>query len=452
MNGLSVNLNSGGGNCFFIAIADAINYNNYKNPENKVTSGPYGKGNLSFTQTYLRSLVSKFILGLSDLDTYLNAASVNSENLNMQFEQQVTTLVNENNGADLTNEEYLQVANDIYTNSDNFLVKSPTSVPIDISNYYKPFTIIDTKPEIEKYIMSSSYWANDLAINVINMELKLNILPIENENGTLIIRYGNFLTTHYNDWDKYLFLYKESNHFELISFNIFNKTFTNQKRNKLIVKKICIFSRGDFFENIPPLYIIFLIYVNLYKNLKEEDKNIFTLLKPFMKSIDESLNKILETSDNPECENFIKIYNEKFPYNPPLVSLANPIIHGGLNRRPYLAQKMIKREENIDTSKIAYCITVYMELHPGTSIKPEELKKLQCDGKWNSVKKAWSDFTGTPYVIKPAYQKLQNTKESGNRNANNSYNKNYNKNQGKNTRRFVPVNTKNRTFKNNYKK
>ena len=53
-----------------------------------------------------------------------------------------------------------------------------------------------------------------------------------------------------------------------------------------------------------------------------------------------------------------------------------------------------------------------MQLYPGTSIPPEELKKLKCTQKWNSVQKSWSELTGKPYVIKPVYnQKTVKNKE-----------------------------------------
>jgi hypothetical protein len=61
----------------------------------------------------------------------------------------------------ITNEMYLQLINDIYKSSDNFLVKKPISIPIDINEYYTPFTILN-KNEIKNYIQSSDYWARSL--------------------------------------------------------------------------------------------------------------------------------------------------------------------------------------------------------------------------------------------------------------------------------------------------
>ena len=53
-----------------------------------------------------------------------------------------------------------------------------------------------------------------------------------------------------------------------------------------------------------------------------------------------------------------------------------------------------------------------MELYPGTSIPPEEKVNLKCKSKWNSVRKAYADFLGKPYIISPVYtsnKTLKNT-------------------------------------------
>ena len=85
------------------------------------------------------------------------------------------------------------------------------------------------------------------------------------------------------------------------------------------------------------------------------------------------------------------------PFNP--VNPLNPFF-GGADK--YIESKMIK-EENIDSSQLAYYITIYMEMYPGTSIPPEEKANLKCKSKWNSVRKAYADFLGKPYIIPPVY-------------------------------------------------
>ena len=46
-----------------------------------------------------------------------------------------------------------------------------------------------------------------------------------------------------------------------------------------------------------------------------------------------------------------------------------------------------------------------MELYPGKSLTPEQLKNSKCNSKYNAIKKAFSEFTGKPYNITPVYQK-----------------------------------------------
>jgi hypothetical protein len=76
----------------------------------------------------------------------------------------------------------------------------------------------------------------------------------------------------------------------------------------------------------------------------------------------------------------------------------------------------MKKEENKEDTQLAYYISIDLELHPGTSLTPEEYKNAKCRHQWNSVRKAWSEFTGKPYVIPPVYQNktLKNKEENQN--------------------------------------
>jgi hypothetical protein len=65
---------------------------------------------------------------------------------------------------------------------------------------------------------------------------------------------------------------------------------------------------------------------------------------------------------------------------------------------------MVKNDDQKNKSHIAYYVTIDMELHPGTSLTPEELKNIKCRQKWNAVKKSYADFRGKSYVIPPVYQ------------------------------------------------
>jgi len=106
-----------------------------------------------------------------------------------------------------------------------------------------------------------------------------------------------------------------------------------------------------------------------------------------------------------------------------------------------------------------------MELYPGTKLPPEELSNLNCGNKWNAVKKAYSDFTGKPYVMRPLYKNSIKTNQNKTKrranvnnktrrnyypNYNTSYNPNYNTNYSPNYNpNYYPnYNVNNKTRKN----
>jgi hypothetical protein len=202
---LAVIENTGGGDCFFIAVADAINYYNYYNQDNRIIIGRYGKETNLFTQMVLRGIVFNYISSWSDLDDYLkNVVPVNVNELNTKFAAQLNTIkaaLRSSGSSDyISPDNYLQIANDVYIENENFLVKSPKAVPIDISNYEKPFTPL-LKSEIKDYILSNNYWANQIAIIALCNTLKLNIIPIgtkknNNLKTILYIPFANFSTSN----------------------------------------------------------------------------------------------------------------------------------------------------------------------------------------------------------------------------------------------------------------
>ena len=106
--------------------------------------------------------------------------------------------------------------------------------------------------------------------------------------------------------------------------------------------------------------------------------------------------------------------------------LIEDVKGGAVSRYSYVSpqpSKLIKNKEK-DDSQIAYYITIDMELKPGTSLTGEEIKNLKCNRKWNSIRKAYSELIGKPYVIKPVYDKTNSNsktlKNEGNKNKNNT--------------------------------
>ena len=88
VKGTKIYSNSGQGDCFFLAVADGINYHNrYADPSDKIYYNNYGKGNMIFTQQILRTIVSNFILNLNEniLNDIIIPSEVMVNYLNNQY-------------------------------------------------------------------------------------------------------------------------------------------------------------------------------------------------------------------------------------------------------------------------------------------------------------------------------------------------------------------------------
>jgi hypothetical protein len=425
VDGIRIVQNSGGGDCFFIAIADAINYYNYHNQENRIISGRYGVAANLYTQKYLRLLVYNFIENKINIDEQLeNIAPINAENLNNIFSKSLNglkeALINSGQSDYISNENYIELARSTYKTNDNFLVDVVDSVPIEIENYDKPFKVLERR-KLQKYILSENYWANDIAINALCSELKLNIIPIsikndKKNNPNISIPFANFENI-YNKWKRYLFLYYNNSHYELITFNYKTRVINKNITIKQVINKKVIFNRSSSGNDLPHIYILFTIFAAYYMNIRNpEDKAKFTFQPQIMNIIENDIyTKIYNTAEYSSF--FYPIFKSYFPNSIiklPDVEKADTMVavggakyvpypyYGKPSYYPYMANKIMKKGD--DDSQLAYYITVDLELHPGTSISAEEMKNIKCRQKWNSVRKAYADFTGKHYVITPVYQ------------------------------------------------
>ena len=195
VKGLKANLNTGEGDCYFIAVADAINYYNFMNQSNRITHNNYGNGVKWFTQKYLRYIVGQFIIQSPNLPTYKIAAQERVAYLNSFFEKKLKENDQDN---------YTSLLDFVYKSGDNFLIQTPETIPsINDINYYKPFQLLQTNADIMKYIQSNNYWANVVAIDALCKVLKLNIITIEKIDDKLRIPFINDC----NEWNRYMFLY-----------------------------------------------------------------------------------------------------------------------------------------------------------------------------------------------------------------------------------------------------
>jgi hypothetical protein len=370
-------------------------------------------------------------------------------------------------------------------NYSNFLISKPQVPPVNDDDYESPFSLVD-RGNLEAYILSSNYWANEVAIVALCNELNINVIVIKNENDKLSIPYGNLLSTDCNGWNRYLFLYNINEHYELLIFR-----HISLKYNKVTRKNVQQRSFYSLFDrnNIalpPPLYILFLIYGSKYASMA--DKKQFTFFPEIFATIQNSFRQII-AQNNENSITFLRIFNEYFPsrYIADLLDIqvvsnqgANPgddnqsasqqpssinprpfqvephetindSTGGAINNYRYPYRNMypsnfVKREENRDTSKIGYYISIDMELQKGTSLSPEQLTHAKCNRKWNSVRKAFADFTGRKYVIPPVYTnktQKQNQKQNITRN---------NKQISNNETRKQTGGKRNRTYKRVIKK
>jgi hypothetical protein len=458
VDGVQIMETDGDGNCFFSAIAMAINYYNFYNQDKRIISKlgdgiTYGSGKNLFTPSYLRSLVYNYIKNLKNLDELLaNAAVVNANTLNEKFQSGLVDLAHNNLDNDAT--EYVQLASDIYKSNDNFLVQNVEAIPIILDDHDSPFKPV-RKDNLEKYILSKNYWANVIAINALCIELKLNIITFEliksqkrNNSDRLRIPFSNLLKndTCYH-WNKYLFLFLSNNHYDLITFKYFQRSPKPDIINT-------IFNYTNTFNDLPPIYILFIIYGSFYKTLTPENISNFNFKPEIMAAIDSVVNNKL-LKDNVDALDYYNQFKLFFP-DSNIQSPQEEAKKGGqspyypANRRPYYspyyapyrspyAEQIMKKPDSEDKSKLAYYITIDLQVYPGKSIPPNEIANLKCNNKWNVVRKAYSKLTGSTYVIPPIYNTVKTLKnredESNNKTQNNR----------------PPLQNNARTFKNNYK-
>jgi hypothetical protein len=414
-NGLRVISNASGGNCLFLAVADAINYYNYYSDiGNKILYNMYGNGDNLFTTAVLRNIVSTEIIKQFNSDNIfrdnsLEEGEVNLKNLNDIFERIMMTP----ESISINSPEYYNTTLlDVYKGNDNFFVIIPNNIPNENKN--RPFKLVENNDEIKKYIESPYYWADQKSIDIFNKILRLNIIIIENKDEKFSIPYPTIKSNDNNTmWNKYLFLYNTANHYELITFD-----YLINKSSRLTQIKKTIFNKGD--NIIPPFYIIFLIFSTFFVKLSPDDKKNVELFSNFLYAIQNSFNIINNApiDSDKNIGTFIANFEDYF----------GPIreeIYGGaennVNNRG--SSKFLKKEDKQDSVQISFHITIDMELQKGTTLSKEQMSNIKCTKSWNKVRKSYADFTGKKYVIPPVYDNLSdkhNKKEEPNKKADNN--------------------------------
>jgi hypothetical protein len=467
---LHVYSNSGGGDCFFIAVADGINYYNHRNPNNRIKYKQYGIGTKIFTQMNLREVLADYILSdnfnYDDVDSF---TYISLEEINNAFLDKLKEKKNELK-RDLNENEYMSLINNIYLYNDNFLIDKPTKMPSDENSKNQPFTVLP-KEKVREYVSSSYCQGNVMAVKAMSKMLGLNIIPLGlDRSKKLEIPFSNFLDT---DWTKYLFLYYtqgEMGHYELIGFDY-----------NIQIDKTIIFEKESR-DIYPPVYILYMIFSCSYLPMGKESQDSFELLNPLFNGMKFAFNMIYKNIEStvPDVKNrsilffrfFEKIFNltnnnlvltypllteinkmelikpenetkltktQKLLTNLPetiltrsktrkLKDLQQEPKKGGqgyyttpynvnpYNVNPYYRPNYNQNIENLtrkenDKSDLSYYIEIDMELKRGKEpLTSQEIRALKCDQKWNSVRRAYAEFTGKKYVIPPVYDNISQKK------------------------------------------
>jgi hypothetical protein len=423
---LNVYPNVGGGDCFFIAIADAINNYNYVNLNTKIT---YNNNGVSrpFTVDILRTIVYDYLINQPPdiIDDYVRDGVENTQRLNAQFDED---LKQRESLGQVSADEYITLANEIFSNDAlAIFVTKPTKVPDLVDKYYAPFSAV-SKPQIEPYIKSRNYWADEIAVYAMANLLKINVIILEEKNNLLnsLCLIQDNTEEQFKDWDKYVFLYYSGGHYELVTFNFTRKP----DKIYMAVPTITIFNRNPPRPNpkkplqvyyIVPYYIIFCMFGSCYYPIKDVYKrqNI-EFLKLYNENvfeiINKSLNRILSdnnyihTTQSYSNVEFSETFNKYFPksdiqkpINVPRVtmgalrrSMRNKVI-GGADAYYQNPLQSIGKEE----SDICYTIKIDLMLRKGTTITDGELNTLLCNAQWNKITKPISTILNTAHSIPP---------------------------------------------------
>jgi hypothetical protein len=470
VDGLQIASNKGGGNCFFIAVADGINYYNFMNQYNKIKIGNYGSGELLITQQVLRQLTYEFIYNTfiknkseEDIKEYFEHATVYVDNLNELFKQQLTKITdaenstksdeeqnkteneNENENENVSNsidtitpEQYDEIKLSIYNHNPNYLVTYDPGIPLVIDNYYKPFRLVK-EYELKKYILSNHYWGDETAITAIKNKLGLNVMPLEiignkedkSSHQKIIQLSRNYFLD--DDWDKYMILLHTPGHFELMQFTFEEKKMG--KRNKLITSKtkVTIYNRfRDVNKNpnsrySPPIYILLSIFGGLFVSLNNQLQQTFTLLPQVFMTIFMAFTKIKDANTPEEIndvdkEKFFKIFLEYFPNAKNTTQSDQQVLTGGVNasrysyHRSHNYSKHPNKHANKNTHansldkdkdiQICYIVDVTLMLKKGKEITDSDISNLTCNRKWNAINKSFSTLVGKTYEMPPDYDNM----------------------------------------------
>uniref|UniRef100_A0A6C0HAI0 OTU domain-containing protein n=1 Tax=viral metagenome TaxID=1070528 RepID=A0A6C0HAI0_9ZZZZ len=281
-------------NSFFDCISAGIQNYNAENGENKITC--YKKSGIEDRIDTLDSDGIKRAVYLYFLDhpdkyvEYINNNNIRKicDKMNELFNQLINKPGPENTGIMIIPNDqlsYNKIIQEIYTNlsikKEIFGIKIPT---IDEYNEYDelmqqtPFEVIeivdgDKSKQFMKYIQDNDFLVDDEIFVIIQKKYGIKVIIIEKntssnsyhiKNKDIILNTGD--DQNYPVWNKYMFLLLDGNgHYDLLNF-ITRKSYWCYIKHGIKMTPTTIFSKKEqnYIWNVPPIYIIYLMFVSCF--------------------------------------------------------------------------------------------------------------------------------------------------------------------------------------------
>ena len=333
--------NNRGSNSYFEAISQGINIFNrnidifHAPTNNKIVYENYGNGDEQFTIQGLRDIIATEVLK-TPATAIANSRAIATQ-INDAFEASLTNWLAEHGIMDgvIPIEDYNRLLSNAYfSNNRRGLVVKPvfaTVPPIDNPLHMRPFTVVETNDLITAFITSEAYWIDNIGIYIIQKVLHLCSIVILKTNNRFRVVNADIANVR-NPFSKYIFLCKENNAYNLITFTYIHRTSAATKRKK----RISIFADNLAPHDYPPFYMIFLLFSTYYIRLPNADKQNVRIMLRYFQELEAGLNLIYNEAritdpvmDPPTQEyyyvrTFIRYFKDYFG-NPdfPAVFMAN---------------------------------------------------------------------------------------------------------------------------------
>ena len=268
---------AGDGNCFFHCIAQAFNNYNAKYPD--PTMRIEYKGIYNFDQLDVRNIIVEYFqINKSRLNELMSMAQARCIEMNHMLD----------NLGVITDISVLQYNIDQIFDEQNFIfIEKPTVG----SSSNLIFTVTDSPFE---YIRSHRYWGDETTAQILQIMIKIKIITIQNESDDIFCPFANLTDSQPSlsgeEWDKYLFVYHQGLHYDLVEFSntaiffrnpyvtiyptrLSGKTYPQTAAEGIEYQKYIIDN-----NLIPPIYIILFLYGFFYTRLSEDKSGIHTEL------------------------------------------------------------------------------------------------------------------------------------------------------------------------------